>query len=67
MRSELVVLAADHPAPDQTIEYVFWFKLDGTVPLKAVSALILAHLEAAQIPGVVNGEFHSPFAKEYDQ
>lgn len=49
-----------------TVEYTFWFKLDGTETIESVSEDILYRLREADIPGVRDGEFYSPFAKAYE-
>lgn len=50
-----------------TVEYTFWFKLDGTAPIEQVSSDILQALREAEIPGVVDGDFRLPFAKAYSE
>jgi hypothetical protein len=69
-----VVIPVQHNNPDalttgnESVEFTFWFQLDGTRSVESVCANILSILEYERIPGVEYlNTFRSPFAKLYDQ
>jgi hypothetical protein len=67
-----VPIAVHHNDPDalirgdESVEFTFWFRLDGTRDVESVCNEILGLLEHEKIRGVqYNNTFRSPYAKLY--